>query len=351
MSIRKRGDLMENLTRKFNLVQEIKHVGFFSNPAGVENFDMIVLEKVGSGGTRVYKQLRPGETLNIAERMLGSFIAVKIDMKQGRQFPVEGEYMTREKIKTIFVSGNVRYHVTDSALVASSTDPLREVQDKIQAELTASLMELTESEVNVRKISYLVRDMDEFQHLGIQIESYDILDFQWDKATIAAIQTRIKNEAKLDEVNATRLLEKKHALEDAELENELQRMREKSELDRKQMRHAAIDFSNFNVLMHENPEKASEMLDDFREIQKRNYSQQEQLVDKVIDSYLESKREEEGEINPAEIKKLLDTIVGDNQYQPPLPGANPRIVFGKSLDSGNAAEEEAESDSDNDQKE
>ena len=105
--------MSENLTQKYGLVQQITSEHWFSNPAGKQGYEVILLEKVGDGGTRYYYSLRPGETLRLAERILSNYIPMQVDIRRARALEISRDFNTRERGRKISVNLKVRYHVTD----------------------------------------------------------------------------------------------------------------------------------------------------------------------------------------------------------------------------------------------
>ena len=128
--------MSDNFTREHKLVEEIVSQGWFTSPAGRQGYEVIVLERVGDGGTRFYHNLKPGETLRFSERVFGKFIALAVDVRYARSFPIEGQFAARERGRFVTLKANVRYRVTDARVVAMETlDPLGALRDKVIAVL------------------------------------------------------------------------------------------------------------------------------------------------------------------------------------------------------------------------
>src|SRR6266540_5901563 len=162
--------MTENLTRQHGLVQEITNKGWFANPAGKQGYEVILLERVGDGGTRFYHSLKPGETLRVAERLLASYIALQVDMRHARAFPVSGLFNTVDRGKKVTLELNVRYHVTNAQIIAIDTvDPLGELQSKILATLNRELLVYAERDVNPLVIESIVQNVGQFSHLGLTV--------------------------------------------------------------------------------------------------------------------------------------------------------------------------------------
>jgi hypothetical protein len=130
---------IENLTRKHGLVQEIATTSPFSNPSGKEGFEMILLEKIGDGGTRYYTSLKPGQTLRIGERSFSNYMILQVDMRR-HVLPISGSFTTNNQGKKVTLELNVRFYVYDARLVAvENVDPLGELRSNILSTLNREL--------------------------------------------------------------------------------------------------------------------------------------------------------------------------------------------------------------------
>lgn len=175
--------MTENLTQQHGLVREITNRGWFANPAGKQGYEVILLKRVGNGGTRFYHSLKPGQTLRIVERLLSSYIALEVDMRHARAFTVSGSFNTRHSGRNVTLELNVRYHVSDARIVAMETvDPLGELRDKVISALNRELITYSERDINLALIDKIVMNIGQVPHLGLVIEDLDVVKFEKDSS-------------------------------------------------------------------------------------------------------------------------------------------------------------------------
>lgn len=299
--------MAENLTRQHNLVHEITNKGWFSNPAGKQGYDVILLERVGDGGTRFYHLLKPGETLRLAERLLSSYIALEVDIRHARAFPVSGSFNTRDRGKKVSLELNIRYHVTDSRIVAMETvDPLGELQSKVISILNRDLQGYAERDVTVTLIERIVQGIGQVPHLGLTVEDVEVMSFTSDSRITSHV---------VEEENVEHSISIQSKLEDASIENKLKR-------------HNAINLSNLNVLLHEYPDVLPQVLATFSQREQKILDAKIETVQNSIQAYIAQQVGNDGEVDPREIGNILRDAISN--APPQLQGSSdlPQISWG-----------------------
>lgn len=280
--------MVENLTHEHKLIEDITSPGWLANPAGKQGYQVIVLEKVGDGGTRFYCSLKPGETLRLSERLFGKYIALAVDVRGARSFPIEGEFSARERGRKVMVQANVRYRVTDARVVAMETvDPLGELRDKVIAALNRELMAYPEASITPNIIERIVRSIGPVPHLGLMVEDAEVLGFTPD-------------------VRST-----EHALEAEDFE-----------------RRIAVDLTDLNVLMHEHPDIIPQVWSAFADKDKRLLEAQIGIIRPALDAYIRQQQEREAEIDPQEIINLMRQAIAPLRIQLESPLQSRQIVWG-----------------------
>lgn len=307
-----------NLTREHGLVKEITNKGWFANPAGKQGYDVILLERVGDGGTRFYHSLKPGETLRMTERLLNRYIALEVDMRHARAFPVIGEFNTRDRGKKVSLSLNVRYHVADARIVAMETvDPLGELYSKVIATLNRDLQNYPEGEVTPVLIERIVQGIGQVPHLGLTVEDVETISFNSDSRITNHVleHENVQHSITLDAV-------KRRASIQAQEEQEEVNLQIKSK------RHSAINLSNLNVLLQEHPEIIPQVLATFSQREQKMLDARIGVVQSSIQAYITQQAGNDGEIDPREISNILRDALASNQHQLQGPSDIPQITWG-----------------------
>lgn len=328
--------MSDNFTHEHGLIEEITSKGWFANPAGRQGYEVIVLEKVGDGGTRFYAMLKPGETLRFSERMFGRFTARAVDIRHARSFPVQGEFQARERGRKVYLRANVRYRVVNARVVAiEAVDPLAELRDKVIASLTRELARFAEAEIAPGLIEKVIRGVGHVEHLGLQVDDAEVLEYRSD--------TRITNQV-LEVENLDHTTTVSGTRQQAELEAQARQHRE--ELARRQEAHEAINMTSLNVLLHEHPEMAPAVFAAFTEREQRLLDARMNVLGPAIAAYQRQKLERDEDIDPRDIVRIMEEAIrpptslqltggaeqparitwGGDEAQSPLP-AEPRIIF------------------------
>lgn len=310
--------MTENLTRQHNLVREITNQGWFSNPAGKQGYDVILLEKVGNGGTRFYHLLKPGETLRLAERLLSSYIALEVDMRHARAFPVSGSFNTRDRGRKVSLELNIRYHVADSRIVAMETvDPLGELQSKVISILNRDLQGYFERDITVSVIERIVQGIGQVPHLGLTVEDVEVMTFASDSRMTGQVveEEDVQHSISIEAVRRRADIASRSELEDASIEN-------------KTKRYAAINLSNLNVLLHEYPNLLPQVLETFSRREQTILEAKIGTVQNSIQAYIAQQIDSNGEVDPREIGNILRDAISNAPAQ--LQGSSdlPQISWG-----------------------
>ena len=167
---------LENLTRKHGLVQEITNTSSMSNPSGMQGFEMILLEKIGDGGTQYYTSLKPGDSLKMSERVFSNYMIFQVDMRH-QMLPISGSFNTKNHGKKVTIELNVRFYVYDARLVATENiDPLGELKSNILSTLNRELQKHSETDINASIIDEIVQKIVPPPRLGLTVENVDVID-------------------------------------------------------------------------------------------------------------------------------------------------------------------------------
>lgn len=320
--------MTENLTRQHGLVHEITNKGWFANPAGKQGYDVILLERVGDGGTRFYHSLKPGETLRLAERLLSSYIALEVDMRHARAFPVSGSFNTRDRGKKVTLELNVRYHVSNAQIVAMETvDPLGELQSKVLATLNRDLQGYSERDITPATVERIVQGIGQVPHLGLTVEDVEIISFSSD----SRINSHVVEE---EDVQHTIAIEAARRRASIEAQSEL----EDATLQIKTKRHNTINLSNLNVLLQEYPEVIPQVLATFSQREQKMLDAKIGVVQGSIQAYIAQQVGNEGEIDPREIGNILRDALASTP--PQLQGSSdlPQITWGDDVILGESSD-------------
>ncbi len=272
-----------NFTREQGLVTPITESSWFSRPAGREGYDVVVLEKVGTGN-RYYATLCPGETLRLGEVVFGKFDVYAVDMRHGLAFPIEGQFATQERNRKITLRANVRYRVTDSRQVAvGAADPLGEVRDKVIDALNRTLAHYPHDSVHEALCADIIRSVGSFPHLGLVVEGAEILQFEPEGRLLVYRTAEEEQEHKLR-------LEGRAA--QAEIEAAERRERSRMDLDEEKIRR--FDLRDPNVFMHVRPDMVPAVLSMVSEREKVNLEARRigvNMIAKALETYLQQKRD------------------------------------------------------------
>lgn len=313
----KGGKMAGNFTKEHGLVEEITSKGWFANPAGRQGYEVVVLEQVGDGGTRFYDVLKPGDTLRLSERVLGKFIIRAVDIRTARSFPIEREFSSRNRGRKVSINANVRYQVTDARVVAMETiDPLGELRDKVIATLNRELIRYSEVEITPGLIERIISSVGPVPNLGLTVEGAEVLEFTSD--------SRITQQV-LEEEDLRHKLSIGEIQEQSEID--LASRKQEAELRLKQDKYSEIDLSDINVLMHEHPDMAQQIFATFTQRDQQMLTAQNEVVAAAVKAYIEQQRENEAEIDPEEIARIMRRSMSPSQGQFATP-ANRQIVWG-----------------------
>jgi hypothetical protein len=287
-----------NFTRKQGLVTKITESSWFSRPAGREGYEIVVLEKVGTGN-RYYATLRPGDRLRLGEVVFGKFDVYAVDMRHGLAFPIEGKFPTQERNRKLTLEAKVRYRVTDSRQVAvGASDPLGEVRDKVLNILNCTLSGYRHESVNEGLCAQIIRRVGSFPNLGITVEKAEILQFEPERRTL---DYRTEEEEQEHELRMEQRA--------AQAEIEQAEMRERSRMDLDEERIHRFDLRDPNVFMHVRPDMVEAVLSMVNARERANLEARKigvDLIARAMKMYLEQKREEGQEfVSPDEVANFV----------------------------------------------
>jgi hypothetical protein len=327
--------MTENFTQAQGLIKVITSEGLLANPAGIEGFKVIVLEKVGNQGTRYYCTLEPGQTLRFAERLFTKYEALAVDVRYGRSFQISGQFSTRERGRKVTVRATMRYHVTDAGILAlKSVDPLGELRDKVVAVLNRDLTQYPEAQINASLVEKIIRNVGPTPHLGMIIEDADVMEFSQDAGvTNATVQV----DGVQQEINIQEMRDQANRSSQAR-NNDL-------DIKMRQARHDNIQLTDINVLMHEHPNLLPAIFQHFASRDQAITSAQLTLMAPVIQAYISQKSEEGAPIDPDELAKLIGRTMNvkpglQGSMETPkqiswgsnpdvnLPPERPQVIFG-----------------------
>lgn len=310
--------MAENLTRQHGLVHEITNQGWFANPAGKQGYDVILLERVGNGGTRFYHLLKPGETLRLAERLLSSYIALEVDMRHARAFPVSGSFNTRDRGKKVSLELNIRYHVADSRIVSMETvDPLGELQSKVISILNRDLQGYAERDITVTLIERIIQGIGQVPHLGLTVEDVEVMSFTSDSRITSHVveEEDVQHSISIEATKRRAGIIAQSELEDASIENKIKR-------------HNAINLGNLNVLLHEFPDVLPQVLATFSQREQKILDAKIETVQSSIQTYIAQQVDINGEIDPREIGNILRDAISNAPPQLQSSSDLPQISWG-----------------------
>ncbi|MBE7467671.1 MAG: hypothetical protein HS114_00835 [Anaerolineales bacterium] len=283
-----------NFTQEQNLVEEIPVDGFFANPAGRQGYTVVVLEKVGKGGSRIFRSLGPGETLDWIERLGRKFIVLAVDMRN-RSFTVGGQFATTEPLRTVNVQAKVHYRVVDAQIVAGAVDPLGDLRDKVISTLKSELLRYQEVKIGPALIKQIIYGIGKVTYLGLMIQDAEVMDIGSDANRIH----RFKEEEEARHL--TRIEELK-----SRAKIEINTREEEAKISLKKKMHAEVDLTNINTFLHEFPEMADKV---FSTVAARDQYLLQQRMDAIkpaITAYVNQQLELEAPIDPHHILNLLN---------------------------------------------
>jgi len=281
-------------TQQPGLVEPITEQGWFRRPAGREGYDIVVLEKV-STGNRYYTTLRPGETLRFGEVVLGKFLVYAVDMRYGLSFPVEGRFATQERNCYVELGAAVRYHVTDSRQVAlGALDPLGELRDRVLDALNREFARYPHQSVNEAVCADIIRKVGAFPHLGLAIDSAEILKFAPEERVVGyrTAEEEQTHQHRMEERDRSH----RHRIEtrDAAVEQQLAGERERLRMDLDAEKIERFDLRDPNTFMHQRPDLVQDVLAMMSERERMNLHVQEigvNMLAKALDAYIQQKHE------------------------------------------------------------
>lgn len=313
--------MTENLTRTHKLVEEISAQGWLANPAGRQGYEVIVLERVGDGGSRFYCSLKPGETLRLGERIFGKYTILAVDIRHARSVSVEGQFETFDRGRKVNIQANVRYRVTDARVVAMDTvDPLGELRAKVISTLRREVARHREGNVTPGTMEEIIRSVGPLPHLGLTVEDAEVVDFSSDSRLTQQTldEDDLQHQLRIEGIKnqATRETRSQEATTELDIETR----RQQAELRLRQERHEAIDLTNINALMHEHPDMAQQVWNTFAARDQRLLEARMNLITPAIQAYIEQQREKEADINPDEIARIMRQFIEPpaSQLQSPI---------------------------------
>lgn len=310
--------MVANFTREHGLVEEITSKGWFANPAGRQGYEVIILERVGDGGSRFYCSLKPGETLRFSERMFGNFSALAVDTRHARSFSIDREFATRDRGRKVTVQGNVRYRVTDARIVAMETvDPLAELRDKVIAALNRELAKYAESQISPSLVEQIIRNIGPVPHLGLTIEDSEILEFTPDSRLTqqAVTEENLRHDVHINRIKS-----------EAEIEAETQ-LRE-AKIRWRQDQHSAIDLTNVNTLMHEYPDLIPQIFGTFAAREQRLIEAQISVIGPAVQAYIQQQQSIDAPIDPEEIARMVRRGIASSSTNVQGSAQPTQIVWG-----------------------
>jgi len=324
----------ENLTRQHKLVEEITSSGWFADPAGKEGYEILVLEKVGNGGTRYYASLKAGEKLRWTERLFSQYLVYQVDLRRARAFTISGQYNTRERGRSVTLSANVRYHVANARTVATQTvDPLGELRDKVVSTLNRDLKRYSENEVTPDVIEGIIENIGNLPHLGLAVESAEVQSLSGDSRVTQHIveEEDTRHNISIGEIRHQSEL----SVRDLDHEADLKRnqLSHEADLKRRQQLHDAIDLRNMNVFMHEHPELVSQILQTLTARDMRLLDANIDVAKVSVDRYIAQQIEMNQVIDPVEIGRIMRESVGSSSLQIGTSDSAPRLIeWGDTVD-------------------
>lgn len=324
----------ENLTRQHKLVEEITSSGWFADPAGKEGYEILVLEKVGNGGTRYYASLKAGEKLRWTERLFSQYLVYQVDLRRARAFSVSGQFSTRERGRSVTLSANVRYHVANARTVATQTvDPLGELRDKVISTLNKDLKRYTENEVTPDVVETIIENIGNLPHLGLAIESAEVQNLGGDSRVTQHIveEEDIRHNISIGEIRHQSELSARDLDHEADIRREQQS--HDADIKRRQQLHDAIDLRNMNVFMHEHPELVQQILLTLTARDNKLLDANIDVAKASVDRYIAQQLEMNQVIDPVEVGRIMRESVGTSSLQIGTTDTNPRLIeWGDTVD-------------------
>jgi len=306
----------ENFTHQHKLVEVITNSGWFADPAGKEGYEIIVLEKVGSGGTKYYASLKAGETLRWTERLFSQYVVFQVDLRRARAFSINGSFFTRERGRSVNLNANVRYHVTNARTVATQTvDPLGELRDKVVSTLNREMKRLPESEITPATIEDIIEGVGNMPHLGLAVESAEVQSFSGDTRVIQHV---------INEEDA------RHNISIGEIRHEadlnVKDLEFEADLRRRQRVHDTIDLRDMNIFMHEHPELVPQILATLSARDMKLLDANIDVAKASVDRYIAQQIEMNQEVNPVEIGRIMREAVGTSSLQIGQPNSSSKLI-------------------------
>jgi hypothetical protein len=349
---------MTNLTFEHKLVEELPLSGFLSGgkPVGREGYEVIVLERVGAGGSRYYCSLAPGGTLGFSEQIFGSFYAYSVDTRSARVLEINEQFPTANPLIKVKVTAKVLYRVIVARRVAIEVeDPLGKFHDRILGVLRREIGQLHYQKISEPDFERIIVNLGEIQIFGLAVEAVDLIAIEHDGQVLRGMQQR----AELDyncglglemdtdaHSRSVRQQQQQQELKQRELEARLQLERlEKSQgIELQRTKIDLLNMRDLNTLLHLRPELTQEMLRRLTEREQQDFkvrldhdSEFRLRMLLVLDNYI---RDNEN-ANPDDLLRLIrEASAQSSSMQPRIAfGSSPseprRIAFGVVTESQN----------------
>lgn len=313
----------ENLTRQHKLVEEITSSGWFADPAGKEGYEILVLEKVGNGGTRYFASLKAGEKLRWTERLFSQYLVYQVDLRRARAFSVSGQFSTRERGRGVTLTVNVRYHVANARTVATQTvDPLGELRDKVVSILNRDLKRYSENEVSPDVVEGIIENIGNLPHLGLAVESAEVQNLSGDSRVTQHV---VEEE---DTRHNISIGEIRH-----QAESNARDLDHESDIKRRQQLHDSIDLRNMNVFMHEHPELVQTIMQTLTARDMKLLDANIDVAKASVDRYIAQQIDMNQVIDPVEVGRIMRESVGSSSLQIGTTNTNPPLIeWGEAVD-------------------
>jgi hypothetical protein len=335
--------MSDNFTRSEGLIKEVSIKGWLSSPGGQQGFEVVVLEKTGGGGTRFYRILKPGESLDLKQRLLSNYIALAIDVRLGRFFKIERAFPVYERGFNVYIEAKVRYRVTDVATAAlNHVDPLGELRDKVTSTLIRELAKHREASVGPDTIQGLICSVGNIPQIGLMVDDAEIISFKSDAGvTKAIVDNKVLDHTlsvKEKQVRAELALKKLQA----DAERDIKAADQETDLDLTRKKISAINLTDINTLMQLYPDMIPQVFSTFTDRQKQLLGMRQGLVTQAVTAYIEGQKAVKGDVDPHQIAQIMRDFVGTDQSQPksltggdiewdeksPSGSSNDDIIFG-----------------------
>jgi hypothetical protein len=319
-----------SFTYEQGLLRQLTEKGWFANPAGIEGHVVLVLERRGKDGTNLHCILQPGEALRLDERLLGRYEAYAVDIRQGRSFPVSGQFAAADSLRNVSLRANVRYRAIDARKVALETvDPLGALRDMVIATLGEQLARYPMGQITRDLCTKIIASVGYQEHLGLTVEGADILEFSHDQKVI----DRMAEHEDL-----------RHQIATGELQQQAEigaRVRqEQAEMQIQQMWIEGVDLRDPNALMRQHPELVPNIVERLDQRDRLIFERQfafeadrREVLKGIINAYVQQELSEGGVLDLDALARFVEERLGAPGLTAGTGTEQQRIGFGESLDS------------------